>query len=414
MPSLAIEGSTQSAVVAVQVRDTVTYAADTTGTDTVAQASPEIGWPQSFIDEVRYQVSHADFLKSSQVGMLFYDLTADSVLYGYGEHQLMRPASVLKTLTASAALSQLGGSYQYQTCLYIKGEVADSVLQGDVYIVAGFDPRFGSDDMQAFVQALKDQGIYRIAGQVYTDVSIKDTMTLGNGWLWHWANDEIPLTPLLYNGHEGFMQKFYEYLDEEGILHPATFARAMLPSGGTRLLVSRTHSIDQILMRMLKESDNLYAESLFCQLGAQDHTPYADFTHGQRYIKRFIHDNLRLDPNDYEVTDGCGLSTYDLLSPYLIVRMLRYVHSNPNLYLHLYPSLPVAGQDGTLRNRMKSGTAFTNVHAKTGSVRRVVTLAGYCQAANGHEVCFAIFHQNVNSSRQARNFDDHLLQVLTR
>ena len=63
---------------------------------------------------------------------------------------------------------------------------------------------------------------------------------------------------------------------------------------------------------------------------------------------------------------------------------------------------------------MKSGTAFTNVHAKTGSVRRVVTLAGYCQAANGHEVCFAIFHQNVNSSRQARNFDDHLLQVLTR
>ena len=57
-----------------------------------------------------------------QLGLLVYDLTADSVLYGYGEKQTLRPASTMKLLTAVTALDQLGGNYQLRTSLRYNGQ----------------------------------------------------------------------------------------------------------------------------------------------------------------------------------------------------------------------------------------------------------------------------------------------------
>ena len=82
------------------------------------------------------------------------------------------------------------------------------------------------------------------------------------------------------------------------------------------------------------------------------------------------------------------------------------------LYLHLYPSLPIAGRDGSLRNRMRTGMAAGNVHAKTGTVTGISSLAGYCTAGNGHVLCFSIINQGVTRARIGRNFQDRVCQVL--
>lgn len=105
-----------------------------------------------------------------------YDLTADSVLFSHGERQLLRPASCEKVLTAIAALSQLGGSHRFETRLYYQGDITDRrSLEGDIYIVGGFDPRFGHDDLHALCEALRELNIDSISGNVYLDVSMKDT-----------------------------------------------------------------------------------------------------------------------------------------------------------------------------------------------------------------------------------------------
>ena len=68
--------------------------------------------------------------------------------------------------------------------------------------------------------------------------------------------------------------------------------------------------------------------------------------------------------------------------------------------------------DGTLKKRMKGSFTLGNVKAKTGSVTGVYSLAGYCTAANGHDLCFAIINQGVMHGRNARDFQDSVCQVL--
>ena len=393
-------------------RDTIVIPADEDSTcnnegDSVVVDST-LSWPQNVRAAIDRLVDNQMF-ERSQLGMFVFDLTADSAIYEYGKRQLMRPASVEKLLTTITALNELGGSFQFTTRLYCTGEVKDSTLCGDVYVKGGFDPRFGNDDMQAFVEALKEKGIKKIGGEVLTDMSLKDTQKYGEGWCW---DDEAPiLRPLLYEGCDEFVAKFFERLTEYGIALPASYGERLVPDSA-KLMVERSHTMDQILMRLLKNSDNLYAEALFYQLGAKAGEAYLSAKASAKKVNELIQ-NIGLNPDDYNVADGCGLSLYDYTTPEVIVKMLKYAWQRNNIYLHLFPSLPVAGVDGTLSHRMRSGTACGNVHAKTGTVRGVSSLAGYMTAANKHLLCFCIFNQGIRSNSAAHHFQDKVCQILS-
>ena len=80
----------------------------------------------------------------------------------------------------------------------------------------------------------------------------------------------------------------------------------------------------------------------------------------------------------------------------------------------LYASMPIAGIDGTLDDRMRRGHAHGNVHAKTGTVTGVSALAGYCTAANGHKLCFSIINMGIRRSATGRRFQDRVCEALCR
>lgn len=346
----------------------------------------------------------------TQLGLYVYDLTADSALYGHNVRQLMRPASNQKVVTAVVALAQLGTDFQYRTSLYMDGQVCDSVLHGNLYVRAGFDPRFGRDDLGAFMQALVDSGIRRVEGDVLFDVSLKDTLRWG--WGWCWDDDNPVLTPLLYKGKDAFAPAMREALQENGIQLAGCMRRGRL-SQDARRIATRTHTVDEVLLRLMKDSDNLYAESLFYQIGAQGGTPFAGRKQAVRYFDDFIR-QLGLVPAHYQIADGSGLSLYNYLTPELLVAVLRYAWTHNEIYLHLLPSLPVAGEDGTLRKRMRHGSAHGTVFAKTGTVEGVSTLSGYATAPNGHLLCFSVMNQGIRRTSTGRNFQDKVCEALTK
>ena len=161
----------------------------------------------------------------------------------------------------------------------------------------------------------------------------------------------------------------------------------------------------------MKDSDNLFAECLFYQLAANaGHRP-ATAKQSAVIVKNLIK-QTGLDPAAYRIADGSGLSLYNYISPEVLVRLLRHAHRNENMYRHLLPSLPIAGWDGTLKNRMDQTAAFANVRAKTGTLTGIISLAGYCTTADNRPLCFAIINQGVMSARQARNFQDRLCIAL--
>ena len=74
--------------------------------------------------------------------------------------------------------------------------------------------------------------------------------------------------------------------------------------------------------------------------------------------------------------------------------------------------MPVAGVDGTLSDRMRDADTRGKVWAKTGTVTGVSSLAGYCQAPNGHLLCFAIINQGVMHGKNAHRFQDKVCEAL--
>jgi D-alanyl-D-alanine carboxypeptidase/D-alanyl-D-alanine-endopeptidase (penicillin-binding protein 4) len=114
------------------------------------------------------------------------------------------------------------------------------------------------------------------------------------------------------------------------------------------------------------------------------------------------------------VADGSGVSHYNLVSADLLVRLLVDMHERGGRGYELFRrSLPVAGVDGTLANRMKGTAAERRVFAKTGTISAVSNLAGYVDTRSGRRLAFAILCQNfVGSAKPWRALQDRVCAAL--
>ena len=220
----------------------------------------------------------------------------------------------------------------------------------------------------------------------------------------------------MYDSKAFFFHTFANRLKERGITVSATaYADCPIPNDSLTVTPLYVHQrpIRQVLKQALKESDNLCAEALFHHLAKQ----YAfhnrvSFEDGTDAINDFMKKNLGFNPENYRIADGSGISLYNYVSPRLLLEYLKYAYYHPDIFHPFYESLPIAGIDGTLQYRMKKTAAYRKVHAKTGSVTGVSSLAGYAKAANGHQLAFVIINQNVMKLRQARVFQDRICQLL--
>jgi D-alanyl-D-alanine carboxypeptidase/D-alanyl-D-alanine-endopeptidase (penicillin-binding protein 4) len=98
-------------------------------------------------------------------------------------------------------------------------------------------------------------------------------------------------------------------------------------------------------------------------------------------------------PEDVIQTDGSGLSRHDLITPRAVVTLLKYAEGQ-TWFAPYYASLPVAGIDGSLQDRMKGTIAAGRIHAKTGSVEHVRTLSGFAELPDGRRLVFSFLSNN--------------------
>lgn len=347
--------------------------------------------------------------QTSQLGMYVYDLTEGRPLYTLNTTQRMRPASCQKLITSVSAYFYLGSAFQFTTQLCIAGRVSGGVLTGDVYVVGSMDPLLSRADVKQLAAALRSEGISRVSGRLYVDLSMKDD--LGYGWGWSWDDDYGPLSALMVDCKDQFASLWVAELGRAGIQLQNKSVQTKTYNGTGRAVAAVAHSIDEVMIPMLKKSENIFAECVFYQIAACGGQKAASRKHAQTKINSLI-TQLGLPADLYTVADGSGLSPYNYVTPELLVAILNYAYSQPGIFERLYADLPIAGVDGTLEKRMLDTRAAGNVHAKTGTVTGVSSLAGYLTASNGHLLSFCILNQGVSQSALGRAFQDQVCTYL--
>jgi len=154
-----------------------------------------------------------------------------------------------------------------------------------------------------------------------------------------------------------------------------------------------------IAAQTLKPSQNLYTELILRTLGelgvastAATNQPRTSEGRGLEVVKTFLKE-AGVDPASLSLTDGSGLSRNDMITAEATLEMLTYMskHRFANAFRE---ALPIAGVDGTLRNRMKGTVAENNVRAKTGTLSSASSLSGYLTTASGERVVFSIMVNN--------------------
>jgi serine-type D-Ala-D-Ala carboxypeptidase/endopeptidase (penicillin-binding protein 4) len=174
------------------------------------------------------------------------------------------------------------------------------------------------------------------------------------------------------------------------------------PAEATRTVLAEHLSIrlgDSVKL-VNKISQNLHAEVLLRTAARQSGRwtePEALWKFPQQFYAK-----AGIGPDDVVQTDGSGLSRHDMVTPRALVTLLQYAAKQP-WFPDFYLSLPIAGVDGTLNERMTDTAIAGRIHAKTGSVSHVRTLTGFAETAGGRRLIFSFLSNNA----QAKNHDVH-------
>ncbi len=149
-----------------------------------------------------------------------------------------------------------------------------------------------------------------------------------------------------------------------------------------------------------KISQNLHTEVLL-RTAARQSGRWIDPEDLQKFPKEF-YAKVGIRDGDVVQTDGSGLSRHDLVTPRAFVTLLLYAEKQ-TWFPAYYASLPVAGVDGTLNERMKDAASTGRIHAKTGSVSHVRTLTGFAETLGGRRLVFSFLTNN----EEAKNHEVH-------
>lgn len=338
-------------------------------------------------------------------------------------------ASNTKLFTSSTALARFGPNGSFTTSILSNAPIGpDGVLKGDLWLKGGGDPAFGTlafvrkyygagaASLEQLVDQLSQLGLTTVRGGIRADESAFDSIrgVHDSGYATSpWVG---PLSALAFNhGYDGrrfqanpasfARDTFRKVLKADDITPGHAAANGPAPADAQVIASVASPPMSTLVKLMNKESDNYFAEELVKDIG-REASGVGTTAAGVKAVTAYARSlGIRV-----HLVDGSGLDHGDRVSAQNVVKLLLAERSRPE-FPALYASLPIAGVDGTIHDRMRSGPAHRNCRAKTGSLIGVSALSGYCTTRSGKTVAFS-FLMNGVSTYYARRLQDNMAQAI--
>ncbi len=341
-------------------------------------------------------------------------------------------ASNTKLYTTATALARFGTEGRLHTDVRGDGElVDDGVYRGNLYLVGGGDPTFGGRgfahrsygsfaSVESLATKLDRTGIERVSGRIVGDESRFDSLRGGPESGYGTSPYVGPLSALGYNrgladeSGRSFQAdppsftaaRLDAALESRGIRVRGAPRAGRRPGGTDLIALVQSPPMARLVQLTNKSSDNYFAETLVKDLAMQTEGR-GTTERGARLAAGFAR---RLGVAPAGLADGSGLSRANRSSPARVAQLLLKLRERDE-FPALFDSLSIAGRDGTLGTRMRSGPARGNCRGKTGTLSNVSAVSGYCRARSGQVYVFSILMNGVDPYG-ARNLQDGMLQAI--
>ena len=327
-----------------------------------------------------------------------FDITADKPVYGCNDTLALPSASCMKLLSGIAGLHLLGSNYEYHTEMLTSGKVTpDGTLTGNIAFKAGLDPQLMAADLNDFSKAVKENGVKKVEGKIYVDLTITEPVKSER----HWYPWDLTFSKygLLYKGGDKVVKNLKASLRAHGVAVADSQVVVAHAPKGMKTVYTVKRPIDDVVKRMWKNSSNTQATAMLYTIGHRENPEADPVASGVAYLRRFLHNDLGMTDRTLCIHDGCGLCIYNRLSPKALTTILRFGYKNKEIRASLERNLPVSGVDGTLAREMTGPKTRGKVSAKTGTLSHpygISSLAGFCEASNGHLLAFAIMDSEMS------------------
>jgi serine-type D-Ala-D-Ala carboxypeptidase/endopeptidase (penicillin-binding protein 4) len=343
-------------------------------------------------------------------------------------------ASNTKLFTMAAVLDRFAAHGAFKTRVYARprNAVDGHTLRGSLIVVGAGDPALGRagfarrhdlplTPLGELATDVRRTGIKRVTGRIRADDSIFDRRRGVPSTGVDASGELAPLSGLSYDS--GFTHGHYaknpelvaaralkHKLRAIGVRVKGGTGRADLPARVLRkrpLGSVRSPRIKRLIAATLKPSNNFFAEMLLKRLAAARRGAKGTTRRGVRRVKKLAHHlgtSIRME-------NGSGLSRSNRASPREVGRLLVAMNrrSGAGTYRR---SLPLAGEEGTVANRMNGTAADGRCGTKTGTLIGVSTLSGYCRAGHGL-VAFSILMNSVDITI-AHSAQDRMAALIAR
>ena len=350
------------------------------------------------------------------VGVAVVDVPSGVLVYSRAATVGMRPASTMKALTATAALTVYGPEKRWPTRV-VTARYGNAV---HVTIVGGGDPLLSGADLAALAAQVRRR-VGRTPVIVNLDDSALGVRAPAPGWRSDYVGQEVTTI--------GALARFGDYGVDPGRAAGQAFTAALIRAGGNARWGGRAaqragsvtvasvpgHPLATAVRIMLLRSENNIAETLFRHLGV-DVAREGSWAGSRRGLELTLR-GLGIDLTGSNLVDGSGLSRSNRASAQLLAQVLRLAATgnHPQLRVLLGGALPVAGRTGTLAGRYRSGHAACaagRVHAKTGSLFDTITLAGIAATTSRRAYAFAVLVGRPTPGRNTRAAIDEVVSAV--
>jgi len=358
-------------------------------------------------------------IAASETAAIAIDLRSGETLFSQNGGRGLLPASAEKLSVSFTALHVLGPRFRFRTELVARGSRSGATWGGDLFLVGYGDPTLDGSDLDRLARRFADTGIRRVSGRVFGDDTYFDARRDAPGWKAGYLGIESrPLSALSVAGVHligangsavAAARAFAAALEKRGIEVRGRSGARRAPASSVPIAFDLSERLANVVHHMNADSDNFVAEMILKQLGATVAEPASTAAGAAVVRETLAHAAIPL--GGVRVADGSGLSRYDRSTVTALAGILRAGATDPTIGRVFVASLAVAGESGTLRNRLATRPTRGRVHAKTGTTNRASALAGLV----GNRYVFAILHNGRPVPYwTARAAQDRFVTVLAR